>query len=176
MMNIIHVMKITLLTGIILTIMAIMEVMKLKVKIIARKENYEKYKLNLEKAGFIISEDAGLVFKESDFIQDTFVGLIEDKYEIVHYSKILYFESYGHDIFMKTTNTTYKVKEKLYEIEYLLYDKDFIRINKSTIISKYGIKEIIPTFNSRINLVMKNNDIVYVTRNYSQIFKEFIGF
>lgn len=153
-----------------------MEVMKLKVKIIACKENYEKYKTKLEKSGFIISEDAELIFKENDFIQDTFVGLLENKYEIIHFSKVLFFESFGHDIFMKTSNNTYKVKEKLYEVEHLLYDKNFIRINKSTIINKYGIKEIIPTFNSRINLVMKNEEVLYVTRNYSQTFKEFIGF
>lgn len=150
--------------------------MELKIKIIACKEKYEIYKQKLEKAGFVVSSEAELIFKESDFIQDTFVGMFNEKYEIVHFSKILYFESFGHDIHMKTLSTTYLVKEKLYEVEYLLYDKNFIRINKSTVINKYGIKEIIPSLNSRINLVMKNEDLVYVTRNYAQTFKEFIGF
>ena len=73
-------------------------------------------------------------------------------------------------------NQEYKIKEKLYEIETILYEKNFIRINKSQVINKYGIKTIIPSFNSRINLVMKNDDILYVTRVYSSRFKEFIGF
>lgn len=152
------------------------EVMKLKVKIISSKDNYIKYKKQLESAGFIISDDADIVFKEVDMVQDTFIGLLEDQYEVIHYSKILYFEAFGHDIFLRTIDKEYKIKEKLYEIETILYEKNFIRINKSQIINKYGIKTIIPSFNSRINLVMKNDDILYVTRVYSSRFKEFIGF
>ncbi len=150
--------------------------MKLKVKIISSKDNYIKYKKQLESAGFIISDDADIVFKEVDMVQDTFIGLLEDQYEVIHYSKILYFEAFGHDIFLRTIDKEYKTKEKLYEIETILYEKNFIRINKSQIINKYGIKTIIPSFNSRINLVMKNDDVVYVTRVYSSRFKEFIGF
>ena len=154
----------------------IVEVMELKVKIIASKENYDLYKEKLESAGFIISNDADLVLKETTFTQDTFIGNKEDKYEIIHYSKILYFESFGHNIVLKTLNAEYSVKEKLYEIEAILLDKFFIRVNKSQIINKFGIKEIIPSLNSRINLKMKNGDIVYVSRSYTQRFKEFIGF
>ena len=154
----------------------VLEVMKLKVKIIACKENYKKYKKQLESAGFIISEDADVVFKEMDMVQDTFIGLLDDQYVVIHFSKILYFEAFGHDIFAKTIDKEYKIKDKLYEIETILYEKNFIRINKSQIINKYGIKTIIPSFNSRINLVMKNDDILYITRVYSSRFKEFIGF
>ncbi len=150
--------------------------MKLKVKIIACKENYEKYKEKLELAGFIISNDSELIFKETNFNQETFIGSFDSKYEIVHYSNILYFESFGHNIIMKTINKELNIKEKLYEIENILLDKSFIRVNKSQIVSKFGIQEIIPSFNSRINLKMKNGDIVYVSRNYSQKFKEIIGF
>jgi two-component system response regulator LytT len=150
--------------------------MNLKVKIIAKKENYEKYSEMLKKSGFIISEDADLVFKEKDYHSDSFLGKKDDKYEVIHYSKILYVESYGHDVYLKTQHKDYLVKERLYEVESILSEHHFIRINKSMIVNKYGIKEIIPSLNSRLTLIMKNDDVVYVTRSYLQIFKEFIGF
>ena len=151
-------------------------VVNLKVKIISRKENYDTYAKKLEQAGFIISDDADLIFKEKDYHVDSFLGKIEDKYEVVHYSKIIYIESFGHDVFIKTFDQSYTVKERLYEVESMLMERNFVRINKSMIVNKYGIKEIVPSMNSRLSLVMKNGDILYVTRNYLQIFKEFIGF
>ena len=153
-----------------------LEVMKLKVKIVCAKDKYTEIETQLKKAGFIISDDADFVLKEVDYIQDSFIGLIDSQYEVVHYSKILYFESFNHDVFMKTLDKTYQIKEKLYEIESVLSEKGFIRINKSQIINKFAIKTLIPSFNTRINLIMKNEDLLYVTRVYSSNFKEFIGF
>lgn len=147
----------------------------MKVRIVCQKENFEKYKTALEKAGFTISQDADLTFKEDNYIQETFIGEIDSKYEIIHYSKILFIESYGHDICLHTNDKTYSIREKLYEIEEILNDRSFIRINKSQVINIKAVKEIIPTFNSRINLLMKNNQKLTVTRNYNQSFKRSIG-
>jgi len=148
---------------------------EMKIKIVCRKENYDKYKTMLETSGFTISEDAELTFKEDDYKQEIFIGGINSKYEIIHYSKIVFIESFGHEISLHTVDKTYSIREKLYEVEGVLHDKDFIRINKSQIINKKAIKEIIPTFNSRINLLMKNNEKLTVTRNYNQSFKRSIG-
>lgn len=148
----------------------------MEIKIICRKENYEKYKQLLEKSGFVISNNAKLLFKEEDYSQDTFICEKSNEYEIIHYSKIVYIESFGHNIILNTLQNKYKIREKLYEVEGILIDKNFIRINKSTIVSKSGIKKIKPSLNGRIDLVLKNDKIVYVSKNYSKQFKEFIGF
>ena len=148
---------------------------EMKIKIICQKENYDEYKTMLESAGFTISTDAELTFKQDDYKQETFIGALNSKYEIIHYSKIVFVESFGHEISLHTTDKTYIIREKLYEVEGVLHDKDFIRINKSQIINKKAIKEIIPTFNSRINLLMKNEQKLTVTRNYNQSFKRSIG-
>jgi len=150
--------------------------MNLKIKVLARQENYQVYVDKLEQAGFIISDDADLIFKEVDYNAESFLGKKEDKYEVVHYSKILYIESFGHDVFLKTQTQDYLIKERLYEMESMLSERNFIRINKSMIVNKYGIKEIIPSLNSRLTLLMKNGDVLYVTRSYLQMFKDFIGF
>ena len=130
----------------------------------------------LEQAGFIISEEADLIFKEQGAKRESVLGKLEDKYEVIPYTKILYIESFGHDVYVKTMNDSFLVKERLYELELAFAEQSFIRINKSMIVNKYGIKEIIPSFNSRLTLIMKNEDTLYVSRNYLPMFKEFIGF
>lgn len=148
----------------------------MKIKLICKKENYEKYKELLEKSGFVISNDAKLIFKEEDYIQESFIGEQSGEYEIIHFSKIVYIESFGHNIYLHTLENEYKIREKLYEVEGILGNKSFIRINKSTIVSKGGIKKIKPSLNGRIDLSLKNDKVVYVSKNYSKQFKEFIGF
>ena len=148
----------------------------MKVKINVKKDQYDKYKEMLENAGFTISDDADFEFKELNIKKDTFIGKIEDRFEIVPFNKIIYIESFGHAVFIHTLQEKYLVKERLYEVENSLQDKNFIRVSKSTIVNKFGIKEMIPAMNSRLNLIMKNGDVVYVSRSYLQLFKAFIGF
>lgn len=148
----------------------------LKVRIISKPENYELYKEKLEKAGFVISEDASLIFKETDNVQEHILGYHNNQYEMVHISKIIYIESYGHDVFLNTDQKVYKVKEKLYEIESILSNQDFVRINKSTIIAKKEIRKLKPYINGRIHLVMSNKQLLSVSRNYSKRFRNFIGY
>jgi len=147
----------------------------MKIKLVCQKENYNKYKTMLDKAGFEISTDASLTFREDDYIQETFIGSSNGTYEIIHFRNIIFIESFGHDIILHTLDNEYQIKEKLYEIEGILHDKGFVRINKSTIVNKFGIKEINPTFNSRIILLMKNSNKLTVTRSYNPQFKKFIG-
>lgn len=147
----------------------------MKIKLVCQKENYEKYKKMLEISGFEITTDASLTFKEDDYVQETFIGFMKGSYEIIHYRNIIFIESFGHEIILHTSNNKYKIKEKLYEIEIILHEKGFVRINKSTIVNKFGIKELNPTFNSRIILLMKNGSELVVTRSYNPQFKKYIG-
>ncbi len=147
----------------------------MKIKIVCQTDNYNKYKTMLETAGFTISQDAALTFKEDDYNQETFIGQINSSYEIIHYTKIIYIESFGHEIILHTLDKSYQIREKLYELEGMLSEKSFIRINKSQIVNIKAIKEIKPTFNSRIILLMKNSETLTVTRNYGPSFKRSIG-
>jgi len=147
----------------------------LEIKLICRKENYDKYKDMLEKSGFTVTHNASLTFKEDDYVQETFVGLYQNNYEIIHYKDIIYIESYGHEITLYTLQKEYIIKEKLYEVENILNDKGFIRVNKSTVVNKYDITRIEPSFNSKLTLIMNNHKKITVTRNYNSAFKQFIG-
>lgn len=146
-----------------------------KVRIESKKENYTKIKELLEKSGFEITNDATLVIRDEDYSQDSFLGEKDGEYEIIPYSQVLYIESYGRDVYLNTTQTFYKLKNRLYEVEEILQTHRFIRISKSVIIAKSGIKRIKPTFNGRFELLMKNKQTVSVSKNYQKTFRSFIG-
>lgn len=148
----------------------------MKVRILCKQENYEKYKDMLEKSGFEISNEGNILFKEDDFKQDTFICQKDGSFEIIHYSKIIYVESFGREIVLHTANTSYSIREKLYEVEGLLSDKGCTRISKSIIVSRSGISKMKPMLNGRMDLLMKNGKTISVSRSYNKKFKDFIGF
>jgi len=153
-----------------------MEVMVLKVNVVCSKEKQKKIEEKLKQAGFTIALDGDFVFKEVDYKQESFIGFSDDAFTIVSYKEVLYVEAFDHDVFLKTLEKTFKIKEKLYQVELILEDHGFVRINKSQIVNIKGIKSMIPSLNSRMNLIMKNKEMLYVSRVYLSNFKESIGF
>jgi len=147
----------------------------MKVKLIAKQENYSKLKHMLEQGGFEVSDDANLVLKDI-FDEAYFLGEQEHEMIPILYQDILYIESYGRYIYVNTISEFIRVKNRLYEVEKSLEGLDFIRISKSVIINKTGIQKIIPIINGRFDLIMKNNENVTVTKSYRHSFKTFIGF
>ena len=148
----------------------------LKVKVVCKKEDQKEIEDKLKKAGFTLAEDADYVFKQNNPYHGGFLGQKEDAYMLIPYEDILYIEAFDHDVFLKTMNTSYKIKEKLYEAAIILEEHGFVRINKSQVINIKAIKSMIPSLNSRMNILMNNKDMLYVSRNYLANFKESIGF
>jgi DNA-binding LytR/AlgR family response regulator len=107
-------------------------------------------------------------------LRNAIVGRKGDKYEIVSFDKIMYFEAEGNDVYCCTQNEKLTVKNKLYELESSLFDKGFIRISKSIIVNILAIKEVIPWFDSRFILKLQNNTKLEVSKKFSKNFKEFL--
>lgn len=147
----------------------------MKVKVVCSNEKYDMYKEKLEKAGFIVTDDASLAFVDyEDKVQLINAKKDGDLYR-VPIEKILFVESYGHEISINLMDDTYYVREKLYELEIELKDYKFIRINKSQIINVGKIKKMKALLNYRIKITLINDKVVYVSRNYYYAFKDFLG-
>lgn len=86
-------------------------------------------------------------------------------------NQIQYIESIGDDIFVQMTEARFSVRMRLYQIEEVVMKKDFIRINRSQIVNIRKIDYIQPAVNSKISLVMKNGDKIFVKRTYLKKFK-----
>ncbi len=89
---------------------------------------------------------------------------------------IYYFITAGDDVYGVMGTIRMRVTYKLYELEELLQDKDFIRVSKHAIVNIAKIDYIKPALNSKLNLIMANGDTVEVNRGYLKSFKEALDY
>lgn len=88
---------------------------------------------------------------------------------------ILFFETSGNGIDAHTLEETYKVKNKLYELEEILPD-NFVRVSKSTIVNINHIHSIDRNITSS-SLIQFNKSYkqVYVSRIYYKQLRQRLG-
>ena len=139
--------------------------MKIKIKCddISIKTDIKKNNYSFVEEGYDY-----IISKKSN---ETIYGYSDKSIIPIKINGIMYFESYGNDVFAVTQLKRIKIKDKLYELE-RLYLFGFFRINKSTIMNRNHIKKIIPTINMKFYIHMMNNDKLDVTRSYYHRFKE----
>ena len=87
---------------------------------------------------------------------------------------IYYFESVDNRCFAYTKSDCFLVKYKLYELE-LLLDERFFRCSKSMICNSWKIREVKPDGSGRMRAVMRNDEIVIISRGYIGKLKERLG-
>lgn len=117
-----------------------------------------------------------LLTKKPDTAKNIILGRRQDSevFEILAYETILYFEGSGNYVYAYTANDKFRIKNKLYELEETLYEQGFIRINKSSLVNILHISEIIPWFNAKLLLKLKNSLELEVSRSYVRPFRDFL--
>lgn len=88
---------------------------------------------------------------------------------------ILYMETMDKQVYLYTQTTIYTSDLRLYEIEERCIEYDFLRISKSTIINFQKIQSLRPDLDGRIQVTMKNNKKLFVSRQYAPILKKRLG-
>ena len=88
---------------------------------------------------------------------------------------VLYFESVDNRTFLYTENDVLEVKQRLYELEMILSEKDFIRISKSQIVNINKIKSLKPELNRTILATMCNGEQLYISRKYVQAIRNMLS-
>ncbi len=88
---------------------------------------------------------------------------------------VLYFESVDNRTFLYTEDDVLEVKQRLYELEVILSDKDFIRISKSQIVNINKIKSLKPELNRTILATMCNGEQLYISRKYVQAMRNMLS-
>lgn len=124
---------------------------------------------------FVLMELLNKLTKPND--NDKIIGRFEnERYIVMSFDQIFYFEARGNYTFCITEDGEYKVKEKLYELEARLPQIKFIRVGKSFIANIENVKEIVPWFGRRLILKFAGSKReIEVSKNYVKSFKEFLG-
>lgn len=101
-------------------------------------------------------------------------GYADQQIHMLKISDIYFVYSEGAKIYFQTDEDEYESKRKLYELEELL-EKEFVRINKSTLVNVSKISFLKMEGIGRMQLVMKNETTAHVSRNYLKGLKKRLG-
>lgn len=77
---------------------------------------------------------------------------------LINSSDVLYFDSVDNRTFLYTNDDVMEIKQKLYELEDILSDKDFVRISKSQIVNINQIRSLKPELNRTILVTLFNGE------------------
>ncbi|WP_062107278.1 LytTR family DNA-binding domain-containing protein [Bacillus niameyensis] len=100
--------------------------------------------------------------REKEFI----VGKDGEMQHILKPEDIHYFRTEEDSVIAITANGSYKLKEKLYELEKILPSNRFVRLSKSVIANLYELSHFEPSFNGTLCVYFKSGAKDYVTRHY----------
>ncbi len=84
---------------------------------------------------------------------------------------ILFFEATNKKVFATTKNGEYEIKQRLYEIEALLKERNFLRISKSTIVNLDKIVSYRPDSDRTLVVFLSNKQTVRVSRSFVDDFR-----
>ena len=148
----------------------------MKIRLNISEDRYEEVKDKLVQAGFEVDDQGEFVLTEIG-TQNTFVAAKNEEGQKIRVSveKIVYVESFGHDVEVHTTEGLFYAQERLYQLAENLDRTRFIRVSNSVIISKSHVTKIRPTLSMKFVLTMTDGTQVDVTRSYYYAFKEFFG-
>ncbi|MGX9758422.1 LytTR family DNA-binding domain-containing protein [Clostridioides difficile] len=85
---------------------------------------------------------------------------------------VYYFESVDNHTYLYCKNDVYEFKKKLYQIEEIFLNSDFLRISKSVILNLTKIDSIVPAFNGRFEVILDNDEKTIISRQYVPMLKK----
>ena len=88
---------------------------------------------------------------------------------------VLFIESVDKHTFIYTADTVLETGLRLYEMEELLADCDFLRITKGCIVNFRAITALKPDINGRIIATLENGERVVISRRYAPDVKSKLG-
>ncbi len=98
-----------------------------------------------------------------------------DETYLLDVEKILYIEAVERKTFVYTSDETYESDLKLYEIEQELFERDFFRISKQSIVNIRMIKSLKSDINRKIRITLRNDEQIVVSRMYSDELRRKLG-
>ena len=111
-----------------------------------------------------------------DFIKgrDTefLVGKVDEMQHILKPQDIHYFHTENESVLAVNASGSFKLKEKLYELEEILPPTKFIRLSKSVIANLHELSRFEASFNGTLCVYFKSGVKEYVSRTYVSAIKE----
>ena len=122
-----------------------------------------------------IDEKLRKLLDELEMSSTKLTGRIGDKTFVLSADMIYYIESVDEKTFIYSKSEVYQAEYKLYQIEKLLPESDFVRISKNCILNIQKLMSVRPLLNGKMEVHMNNGEIQIVNRHYLKDFKSKFG-
>lgn len=93
------------------------------------------------------------------------------QYEILT-SEIYYIEAVDNKTYFYGKECVYEGKQRLYEYEEQLCEKQYLRVSKTCILNLMKVQAIKPALNGRFLAVLQNGEQIIISRKYAQDLKQ----
>ena len=113
--------------------------------------------------------------KHIESFEEKLEAVDNDKHYLVSPLEVFYFESVDNRTFLYTETQVLEVRKRLYELEEILSDKDFVRTSKSQLVNINKIKLLKPELNRSITAEMINGEILFISRRYAKQIKTLLS-
>lgn len=118
-----------------------------------------------------IDENVTRIISKLKALEEKITGNKDGKIFILDTNEIFYFESVDKKTFIYMDKEVFQTHLRLYELEERLKNTDFFRGSKSTIINLRKVRNIVPMFGGRIEILLDNDEKLVVSRQYVPILK-----
>ena len=94
---------------------------------------------------------------------------------LIDLKSILYVETVERCTFVYTEDGVFETPLRLYELESMLTEHNFLRVNKSTLLNLTKIESLKSDIDRRIRVKLKNGYQLIISRSYAEDFKAKLG-
>ena len=136
-------------------------------------EKYKEDKITIE-ASKITDELSNIINTIKSLDQVKLTVHLEDETYFINVKDIETIYSSDKKVFIKANGNEYVCKQRLYELEELLPNRDFIRISNSEIINLNKVKSINTKFIGSIVITFYSGYVTYSSRRYINKIKEIL--
>lgn len=108
-------------------------------------------------------------------VNGTILCYLDSCAEEVPLASVISFYSEGQRVLARTTENTYTVRRRLYELEEELAGRDFVRISNSEIVNIRKIQKLDTGISGTIHMYLYGGIETYVSRRYVSKIRKFLG-
>lgn len=94
------------------------------------------------------------------------IGELDQYQHKIPLRQIYYLESVDKKVFFYTEHETYRIQERLLQLEQQLREDGFVRVSKSCLVNLRVLKQMKSLSNSRMEAVLINDEKIIVSRSY----------
>jgi DNA-binding LytR/AlgR family response regulator len=123
----------------------------------------------------IKNEHVDTIVQTLTYFDKVITGRLDGRNYTLKPSEIYYFDSTDNKVFAYTKDKVFDVNLKLYQLEDIFNDTPLIRVNKNTILNTKKISSFRSSINGRMEALLRNKEILVVSRKYVPMLKKILG-